>query len=179
MAWAGRDARRRRVDRERRRRRVRVDRCCDQQRRATPQRRVRGHLSRRLPTGRRRAPPRWVLRHAARVPAHEGRGSVRIVSSAWSRITAWSDSGIPRSIPITRIGVSAPRFLTKSKRSARDVHPRRSRWGRGFVPKSLEGRVWVGIDIDVVGVVVDETRACERSFARLLHSALMRRLGVI
>jgi hypothetical protein len=44
-------------------------------------------------------------------------GSVRNVLSAWSRIADWSDSGIPRSMPMTRIGISAPRSLTKSNRS--------------------------------------------------------------
>ena len=41
--------------------------------------------------------------------------SVRRLSSTRSRIASWSSSGMPSSIPITRIGICAPRSATKSK----------------------------------------------------------------
>ena len=42
--------------------------------------------------------------------------SVRSDASTCSRIATWSCSGIPSSMPITRIGICAPRSATKSKR---------------------------------------------------------------
>ena len=37
-------------------------------------------------------------------------------STAWSRTAGWSASGMPTSMPIARIGISAPRSSTKSNR---------------------------------------------------------------
>ena len=39
---------------------------------------------------------------------------VRSVASVWSRTSVWSDSGMPSSMPITRIGISLPRSAMKS-----------------------------------------------------------------
>ena len=43
--------------------------------------------------------------------------SVRRKASDLSRTAVWSDSGMPKSIPITRIGITMPNSATMSKRS--------------------------------------------------------------
>ena len=61
-----------------------------------------------------------AAREVSRRTAAAGPARCADVASECSRIASWSSSGMPSSMPITRIGICAPRSATKSNRSAPD-----------------------------------------------------------
>ena len=58
-------------------------------------------------------------------------------ASVWSRIASWSCSGMPSSMPITRIGISAPKSAIRSKPLGADE--RVERVGAELADLRLEG----------------------------------------